>query len=107
MMSNLAFATAKGSSGLWASNDAVANAYKFAIDEFIKELKLRENEATQTAELFMASFESYRSEVLKDGEGFCIVFFPKDFEQGTVLGGSVSYCFDDTGKVLKRVSKSR
>ncbi|MDR6841541.1 hypothetical protein [Pseudoxanthomonas sacheonensis] len=106
LMGNVAFATAKASD-THASNEAIANAYKSAIDQFINELKLRVNEGTKTTGTFMGSFENYRSEVRKDDEGFCIVFSPRDFEGGPVFGGSISYCFDDTGTALKRVSKNR
>lgn len=107
LMSNMVLAMAKASDDLRTSNQAIANAYKSAIDQFIGELKLRENEGTKTTGAFMASFESYRSEVLKDDGGFCIVFSPKDSEIGPVFGGSVGYCFDDTGTVLNRIYKSR
>lgn len=106
-LGNIASAMAITSGDTPSSNEAIANAYKSAIDHFIYELKLREEDGVEKTGAFIASFENYRSEVREDDEGFCIVFSPKDFEGGPVFGGSISYCFDSTGTVLKRTSKSR
>lgn len=90
-----------------SKNEAIAHAYKIAIENFINELKLREDDKDNDLQEFMASFGSYLSEVREDGDGFCISFYPKEFKGGPVLGGGIKYCFDSTGTVLKRVSKDR
>ena len=106
-LGNSASAIATTSGDARSRNEAIANAYKSAIDQFINELKVREDEGDEKTGAFMASFESYRSEVREDEEGFCIVFSPNDFEGSPVFGGAVSYCFDGTGTVLEKISKSR
>lgn len=88
-------------------NDAIANAYKLAVVEFLGELRQRAGQAEGDAGEFMSSFESYQSEAVSKDDHLCIVFTPKLFKSSPVLGGVVSYCFDASGLSLVETIEER
>lgn len=88
-------------------NDAIANAYKLAVVEFLGELRQRAGQAEGDAGEFMSSFESYQSEAVSKDDQLCIVFTPKLFKNSPVLGGIVSYCFDASGLSLVETIEER
>jgi hypothetical protein len=89
------------------SNEALARAYKSAIDSFINDLNSRNDEMPEERKQFAASLASYFAEVKLQDDGFCVVFSPKEFNGNPVLGGIVSYCFDESGGILRSTSYER
>lgn len=89
------------------SNKAMARAHKSAIDRFINDLRSRNDEMPGERRRFASSLASYFTEVKLQEEGFCVVFYPKEFEGSPVLGGVVNYCFDKSGSVLLGTSHER
>jgi hypothetical protein len=83
-------------------NEAVARAYKVAIDKFVIELSEdlgRDGEMEDR----LALLRNYQSIVYPEGDGFCISFSPFSLKGEVVFGGSTTYCFDKDGVTLKKV----
>lgn len=100
-------AAAEAGANAKISNESVASAYRIAVDHFVVELRRRKGGESQVGDEFMSSFESYRSQIRKDGDDFCIVFSPKELDGSPVFGGTIGYCFDRGGKILVRTFKER
>lgn len=90
-----------------ATNAKVARAYQSAIKYFVDELELRAKSDTSKATEFMSSLINYRSELRADKDGYCIDFSPKEFEGSPVMGGTITYCFDESGASLISTTESR
>ncbi len=83
-------------------NEAVARAYKLAINKFVVELSEdlgRDGEMEDR----LALLRNYQSIVYAEGDGFCISFSPFSLKGEVVFGGSTTYCFDKAGVTLEKV----
>lgn len=108
LVSYAATPTADAGREIQPTNEAVAMAYKHAITQFIEDVASHEDdELAEENKVFMASLSNYRSEVAKNGDGFCIAFSPREFQGSPVFGGRTDYCFNATGTVLQEVRVER
>lgn len=85
-----------------ADNEAVARAYKVAIDKFVIELSgdLKRDGGMEDR---LALLRNYQSTVYAEDDGFCISFSPFSLKGEMFFGGSTTYCFDKEGVTLKKV----
>lgn len=93
---------AEGRTRVQADNEAVARAYKVAVDKFVIELSEdlgRDGEMEDR----LALLRNYQSIVYAEGDGFCISFSPFSLKGEVVFGGSTTYCFDKAGVTLEKV----
>lgn len=83
-----------------ATNVKAARAYQAAINYFVDELDRRAMDDESKAVDFMSMLTNYRSEVRVEKNGYCVYFSPKEFDDGPVFGGAITYCFDESGALL-------